>query len=115
MWVQYPVQDPNPWLGPKHYCTAMEWDQLLTTTKSTAKADMESSVLGRELHHADFEQKEPGQPRCTWQDYGPGPPGEGTRAQEPTQAPMAGREQQCGQGWEREPGADSCCCSEKPQ
>ena len=95
--------------------TINDWDQLLTTTKSIAKANTESSVLGRECHHAHFEQEEPRRPQRTWQDGGPGPPGDGTRAQEPTQVPMAGRGQQHGQGREREPGADSSCCSEKPQ
>ena len=40
--------------------TSNEWDQLLTTTKSVAKADLESSVLGQEGHHTHFEQEEPG-------------------------------------------------------
>lgn len=87
--------------------TSNEWDQLLTTTKSAAEANTDSSVLGWECHHTHFEQEEPGQPQCSWQDCGPGPPGEGTRAQEPTRVPMAGRGQQHGQSTEREPGADS--------
>lgn len=95
--------------------TSYEWDQLLTTSKSIAEANTDSSVLGWECHHTHFEQEEPGQPQCSQQDCGPGPPREGTRAQEPTQVPMAGRGQQHGQNAEREPGADSSCCSEKPQ
>lgn len=95
--------------------TSDEWDQLLTTIKRASKADMESSVLGQEHCHTHFAQKEPRHPRCTWQDCKSGSPGESTRAQEPTQAPMAGRGQQCTQGKEREPGADSSRCSEKLQ
>lgn len=61
MWVQYPVQDPNSWLGTKHHNrdTSNEWDQLSSTTKSAAEANMESSVLGQEHHHTHFEQKQP--------------------------------------------------------
>ena len=57
--------------------TSNEWDQLLTTTKSAAEANMDSSVLGWECHHTHFEQEEPGQPQCSRQDCGPGPPGGG--------------------------------------
>lgn len=101
----------NPWLRPKH---SNERDQLFTT-RSTAKADTESSVLGQDYHHAYFEQKEPGQPQRPQQDCGLGPPGDSTRAQKPTQVPMVGRKQQRGESKEREPGADSSCWPEKPQ
>lgn len=59
--------------------TSNEWDQLLTTCKSIAEANTDSSILGWECHHTHFEQEEPGQPQCSQQDCGPGPPREGTR------------------------------------
>lgn len=34
-----------------------EWDEMLTTTKNSAEANTEKSVLGWECHHKHFEQE----------------------------------------------------------
>lgn len=40
----------------------MKWDEMLTTTKNTAKANTERSFLSWVCHHKHFEQEKSGNP-----------------------------------------------------
>lgn len=78
-----------------------EWDEMLTTTKNTAKANTKKSVLSWVCHHKHSEQEKPGNPSVPSRTAEP--QHQGTGAQPGTH----GWERVSGEGRERKLRADS--------